>query len=117
LNGYPAGEFPELLLMNDMSEQQRMMFLAQFNAIRKDAAVGVLLAFFLGHFGGHRFYMGEVGLGILYLCFCWTGIPTIVSFVECFLMPGRVREYNYTHAAMIAAHVRAVPGMLPVASV
>jgi TM2 domain-containing membrane protein YozV len=105
MNAYPMGEFPELGMMNNMSEQQRVIFLAQYHSVRKDAVVGVLLAFFLGHFGGHRFYMGEVGLGILYLLFCWTGIPTLVSLVECFLMPGRVRAYNYTHAAMLAAQI------------
>ena len=35
--------------------------------------------------------MGETGWGILYLLFCWTLIPHLVSFVECFLLPGRVR--------------------------
>ncbi|WP_456267660.1 NINE protein [Kushneria sp. AK178] len=41
-----------------------------------------LFAFFLGGFGAHRFYVGNVGLGILYLLFCWTFIPAIVAFFE-----------------------------------
>lgn len=45
----------------------------------------VLFAFFLGSFGIHKFYAGKVGLGILYLVFCWTGIPGIVGIVEAIL--------------------------------
>ena len=33
-------------------------------------------------------------LGILYLCFFWTFIPTVLGVLECLLMPGRVRAYN-----------------------
>ena len=41
-----------------------------------------LLAFFLGGFGVHRFYLGNIGLGFLYLLFCWTFIPSLVAFIE-----------------------------------
>lgn len=40
------------------------------------------LALFLGTFGAHKFYQGKSGWGIAYLVFCWTFIPTLVSFVE-----------------------------------
>lgn len=41
-----------------------------------------LLAFFLGGIGAHKFYVGKIGMGVLYLLFCWTFIPGIVAFVE-----------------------------------
>lgn len=41
-----------------------------------------LLAFFVGGLGIHKFYSGKIGLGILYLLFCWTLIPAIVAFIE-----------------------------------
>jgi len=109
MNQYDWRRYPELAMMNDMSEPQRMVFLAQYHAVQKNEVVGVLLAVLLGHFGAHRFYMGEIGWGIVYLAFCWTGIPTILGFIECFLMPGRVREYNVAHAMMLAAQVRVMP--------
>ena len=41
-----------------------------------------LLGIFLGGIGVHKFYMGKIGMGILYICFCWTGIPAIIGFIE-----------------------------------
>lgn len=41
-----------------------------------------LLAFFLGGIVVHKFYSGKSGTGILYLIFCWTGIPSIIAFID-----------------------------------
>lgn len=49
---------------------------------QKSRIAAALLAFFLGGLGAHKFYLGKVGQGILYLLFCWTFIPAIISFVE-----------------------------------
>jgi TM2 domain-containing membrane protein YozV len=79
------------------------IFYQQYEAVRRDEVVGVLLALFLGSFGLHHFYLRRTGLGILYACFFWSGIPGIIGFFECFFMPGRVREYNAMQASAIAA--------------
>ena len=42
------------------------VFQQQYESVRRDELVGVLLALFLGCFGIHHFYLGRVGLGILY---------------------------------------------------
>lgn len=49
---------------------------------RKERVVAALLAFFLGGIGGHKFYLGQIGMGILYLVFCWTFIPAVVALIE-----------------------------------
>ena len=41
-----------------------------------------ILAFFLGGIGVHKFYAGKIGAGIVYLLFCWTGIPALIAFIE-----------------------------------
>src|SRR5690606_22233134 len=41
-----------------------------------------LFGILLGTIGVHKFYLGSVGLGVLYLIFFWTGIPTIVGIIE-----------------------------------
>ena len=79
------------------------IFYQQYESVRRDEVVGILLALFLGTFGIHHFYLRRTGLGILYICFCWTGVTTILGFIECFFMPGRVREFNAIQAAGIAA--------------
>lgn len=89
------------------------MFWMQYETVRRDEVVGVLLAIFLGCFGIHHFYVGRNGLGILYCCFFWTGIPAILGLIECFFMPGRVRSYNAVQAAGIAGTLGiAIPGYL-----
>lgn len=49
---------------------------------KKDKTVAALLAFFLGGFGVHRFYLDQPGLGLAYLIFFWTGIPWIIGFID-----------------------------------
>jgi len=92
------------------------IFYQQYEAVRRDEVVGILLALFLGTFGIHHFYLRRTGLGILYCCFFWTGLTSILGFIECFFMPGRVREFNAIQAAGIAAALGIVmPGWgLPV---
>lgn len=48
----------------------------------RNRIIAAVLAFTLGGFGAHKFYLGQIGLGILYLVFFWTFIPAIVAFVE-----------------------------------
>jgi hypothetical protein len=87
------------------------IFYQHYEAVRRDEVVGILLALFLGTFGIHHFYLRRTGLGVLYCCFSWTSIPTFLGFIECFFMPGRVREFNAIQAAGIAASLGiAMPG-------
>lgn len=88
-----------------------MLFYQHYESVKRDEIVGILLALFLGAFGIHHFYLRRTGLGILYCLLFWTGIPSLLGFIECFFMPGRVREFNAIQAAGIAASLGiAVPG-------
>lgn len=40
----------------------------------------VIVALFLGGLGAHKFLVGKIGSGIVYLLFCWTAIPSIIAF-------------------------------------
>ena len=48
----------------------------------KNKTTAGILAILLGDFGAHKFYLGNPGLGVLYLVFCWTFIPGIIGIVE-----------------------------------
>lgn len=89
----------------NMNDHQRSWFYAEYEQARRDEVIGVLLALFLGGLGIHHFYLRRTGLGILYLCFSWTGIPTVLGFIEAFFMPSRVRLYNAQQASYIAAQI------------
>lgn len=45
-----------------------------------------LFAILLGSLGIHKFYLGQVGWGIVYLLFFWSMIPAIVGIIEGILL-------------------------------
>ena len=53
------------------------------NSISKLALL--LITFFFGGIGGHKFYQKKYLLGVLYLLFFWTYIPSIAALVEFFI--------------------------------
>lgn len=53
-----------------------------YEDVRRQRILMSVLAIVLGTFGAHRFYQGRIGLGILYVLFCGTGLSTIVSLCE-----------------------------------
>ncbi|MCD8266486.1 MAG: NINE protein [Prevotellaceae bacterium] len=65
---------------------------------KKSKLAAALFALFLGGFGAHKFYLGQIGKGIIYLVFCWTGIPSIIAFIEFILylcMSDEEFDYKY----------------------
>jgi len=60
-----------------ISQYKKRVFVPNKNQI-----LAAALAFFFGTFGAHKFYLGKIGQGILYIIFFWTAIPTIVSIFE-----------------------------------
>jgi TM2 domain-containing membrane protein YozV len=61
----------------------------------KSKGVAYLLWFFLGIFSAHRFYLGKIGTGILYLL---TGQLFGIGWViDLFILGGMVDKYNLMH--------------------
>ncbi len=52
----------------------------------KDKNIAAVLAFFLGSFGIHRFYLGQVTLGIVYCLLAMTGISSILGFIDAIIL-------------------------------
>jgi TM2 domain-containing membrane protein YozV len=66
----------------------------------KDRTTAILLCFFCGWFGIHKFYLGQTFAGVMYLIFSWTCIPGIISFFEflglCFMSD---REFHTRYSS------------------
>jgi TM2 domain-containing membrane protein YozV len=65
----------------------------------KSQNVAIVLAVLCGGLGVHRFYLRKVGTGVLYLLFCWTGIPALIAYIEALVYTFRsqdswARRYN-----------------------
>jgi TM2 domain-containing membrane protein YozV len=41
-----------------------------------------ILAILLGGLGIQHFYIGKIGMGILSILFCWTGIPALIGLIQ-----------------------------------
>lgn len=106
--------FNETIFMDSMTAEQRMIFMSQYNAVRKSNTTGVLLAVFLGGIGVHHFYLSRIGLGIVYLFFAWTLIPAMIGLVEAFFMSDRVDRHNQQRALDIATRVKMLGPGAPV---
>ena len=73
----------------------------------KNKGVAILLCLFLGGVGAHKFYLGKSGAGIMYLLFCWTFIPAILSFIDLIrllVMSDKEFDAKYNHAVTYVIH-------------
>ncbi|WP_255609642.1 TM2 domain-containing protein [Micromonospora sp. PLK6-60] len=59
---------------------------------QKETGIAYLFWFLLGIFGGHQFYLGKIGRGLLYL-FTF-GILGVGVLIDLFTLPSQVRQVN-----------------------
>lgn len=103
---------PELDLQSGMTPEQRTAFQMRMNGVRKSPGTAVIFSLF----GLGRFYLEEVGLGILQWLLALIFIGLIWMLVDIFTASSRAEAYNRRKAVEIAEAVRAcVPGTSPAA--
>ena len=73
---------------------------------RKSTGVAYLLWLFLGWFGVHRFYTGNIKSGVAMLILALTGVGLVVGvpwwIVDAFLVPGLVQDKNIKTIQMLS---------------
>lgn len=72
----------------------------------KEKNVAGILALFLGGFGVHRFYLGQTGLGVFYLIFCWLPLIWILGLIDAIVFFSMDKEafdlkYNRNYYEMV----------------
>jgi TM2 domain-containing membrane protein YozV len=77
----------------------------------REVWVTYLLWFLLGFVGVHKFYLGKMGWGILYI---FTGGLFVIGWlVDIFTIPSQVRRYNEQLRAFAAPPVGAAAATVP----
>lgn len=79
-------------LQAGMTDSQKMVFLARYNAEKKNRTLALILSIFLGEIGVDRFYVGDIGKGFGKL-FTLGGFG-LWWLIDLFLITGRVDAIN-----------------------
>ena len=87
-----------------LSPEQQMLFSSQFSGVKKDRDTVLILSVVLGYWGVDRFYVGDMGMGLLKL-FTFGGCG-ILWLIDIFTIRGRADDYNRNKAHEILAGIR-----------
>lgn len=106
VEAYQGMNFAELNYIKKMTADQKALFISEMGKCKKEPKVGFWLSLLLGTFGAHHFYLKKTFLGVVYVVFCWTWIPTTLGIVESIFMFKRVEVYNLNCAQEVAMRVK-----------
>lgn len=81
-SGSKTTPVPEVIQDTDLPEKQAAAPASQQPSTGVNKIVLLLLTFFLGFLGIHKFYLARYWQGFIYLLFSWTLIPGLVALVE-----------------------------------
>lgn len=86
--GNPNNSATPNIVINNTNQNSNQMNAAALGLHPKNKWITLLLCLFLGVVGGHKFYEGKIGMGILYIfTFGIFGIGVIVDFIAILFKP------------------------------
>ena len=91
-------------LQQGMNDRQRMLFMTQYAADKKDRTLALVLSILGGMLGVDRFYVNDIAIGVLKLL--TGGVCGILYIIDFFLIMGAADAYNRQKAYDIAATVK-----------
>jgi len=92
------------MLMQSLTDQQKMLFTSQFDSAKKDRNMILILSLLFGWLGIDRFLVGDIGIGILKLL--TFGLCGVFWLIDLFLIRGRVDEVNRKNANEIYTAIK-----------
>ncbi len=83
-------QIPSGLTIHDLDERELLIYRDRMEHQRKSPLITWLLWLFVGVFGGHRYYLGNVGQGIA-MTLTLGGLG-IWKLIDAFFIPGALRK-------------------------
>lgn len=80
------------LLYDNLSDEDKLSFKTRYESQSKKGWIYYLFLVLLGRFGANRFYLNQIGMGILYLL--TSGLFLIGLIYDLFTGMSQVRSYN-----------------------
>jgi TM2 domain-containing membrane protein YozV len=93
-----------LLKKQTFTTQELQMLDSEFSKQKKSVSATWLLWVFLGGIGGHRYYLGKIGSGILMTL--TVGLFGFWTLIDAFLITGMIRKENEKIEAEIIERIQ-----------
>jgi TM2 domain-containing membrane protein YozV len=94
------------MMTRNLTAEQRMLFNSQMSGAIKDRNTTLILSVLLGGWGVDRFYVGDIGMGLIKL-FTLGGCG-VIWLIDLFLIRGRADDYNRRKAEEVLAGVHLI---------
>jgi hypothetical protein len=92
------------MMTKGMTDQQKMLFMSQYDSVKKDPNMILILSVLFGYLGVDRFMLGDMGMGILKLL--TGGCCGILWLIDIFTIRGKVNDYNRKQANEILQGIK-----------
>lgn len=99
----------QMVLIRNLTDQQKFLFLSQYDSVKKDRGTILALSVVLGFMGVDRFMIGDMGMGLLKLF--TMGLCGILWLMDILLIRERVDELNRKNANEIIQGIVSMSSM------
>ena len=96
------------LTIHDLDNRELLIYREQLESKRKQPLLAWLLWFFLGVFGGHRFYLGHTGIAVAMLL--TLGGLGIWTLIDAFFIQKNLRQIETAVANAILSEIEMMRG-------